>query len=802
MKGAVREDCSLSGVVDGAGNGAREEPVRGGRARVRRFIERRSPVGLFLSLGAVIFAAELLIMFLMSFFPGVSSNVKALVDAALLLVLVSPVAYVVILRPLLQQIEYRIEMLSELKDKKAVTDALLQSTHEVLKSREFKTAARAIFDKCRETIGARAGYVSILNADGSQNEVLFLDSGGRLSGDDPELSKPVCSLRDKAYSLGKTVYENGFTASGRAGDMPEGWGAPDNVMFAPLVYGGMTHGIIGLADKKGGFTDEDARVATAFGELAALSLRNVRTFELYESSERRLFRFLETLPVGVFVVDALGKPMFANAVAERILDWNTGQGELLGEVTDVFNAYVAGTGEKYPIEKLPLVRALAGQSTFVNDIEIRNARGRVPVEAFGYPIRDEKGDIIYAVTAIMDISGRKEAERALRQSEERFRRVFEQNHDAIIMFDSGMSRIADANREAEKLFGCSRGELLSGGARLIDMGSLAARIKRTSPAQGDVSTSAHRVVRDTIFTVDGQERIVDVLWQTVELMDGEFLYCSFRDVTEKIRLKEEAEERQAQLIHASKMASIGALVSGIAHEIGNPNNYILLNIELLQNFWRDALGILEQYYGSHGEFTLGGLPFSEVRQASPRLLSGISEGSYTIKNKLRELMEYVRMDKSDIRGWADVKEAVDAAVSILSSQVARYTDKLIVRHEDKLPPVKGSSQKLKQAVINLLMNSLEALPDRKHGVFVSTSFDAEHGLVVIIIRDEGVGMPGEVLERAVEPFFTTKFDTRGIGLGLYIAQSIIKEHGAELTFESEHGRGTTATIKLPTAGGA
>ena len=111
--------------------------------------------------------------------------------------------------------------------------------------------------------------------------------------------------------------------------------------------------------------------------------------------------------------------------------------------------------------------------------------------------------------------------------------------------------------------------------------------------------------------------------------------------------------------------------------------------------------------------------------------------------------------------------------------------------------VKGCAQQLEQVMVNLLLNSLQALPDRTRGVRVSTSVDRKTGMVEVFVRDEGVGMSDEVMKHLAEPFFSTKLDSGGLGLGLSISSSIVHEHNGTLDFTSEVGKGTTARIAFP-----
>ena len=154
------------------------------------------------------------------------------------------------------------------------TSALLECSQAIFIHREFQQTARSIFDSAKDLIGATAGYVALLSEDGMENEVLFLDDGGLPCTVDPTLPMPIRGLREKAYRTGKPVFENNFSNSKWMAFMPKGHVALDNVLFTPLQIDGKARGLIGLANKPGGFTENDARMLTAFGEFAAIALGN------------------------------------------------------------------------------------------------------------------------------------------------------------------------------------------------------------------------------------------------------------------------------------------------------------------------------------------------------------------------------------------------------------------------------------------------------------------------------------------------------------------------------------------------
>ncbi len=165
---------------------------------------------------------------------------------------------------------------------------LLKAAHFILNVENFNEAARHVFDSCCMLTGATAGYVALLSEDGSENQVLFLEAGGRDCTVDPSLPMPIRGLRAEAYKTGKAVYDNNFNSSQWMKFMPQGHMPLNNVLFAPLNIGGKTVGIMGVANKPSDFTDEDAHLAEAFGSLAAMSLKNSRALQLLRKNKDKI----------------------------------------------------------------------------------------------------------------------------------------------------------------------------------------------------------------------------------------------------------------------------------------------------------------------------------------------------------------------------------------------------------------------------------------------------------------------------------------------------------------------------------
>ena len=268
--------------------------------------------------------------------------------------------------------------------------------------------------------------------------------------------------------------------------------------------------------------------------------------------------------------------------------------------------------------------------------------------------------------------------------------------------------------------------------------------------------------------------------------------------TEEVRLAlEKANMYQQQLIQADKMITLGTLVSGIVHEINNPNNFIMLNTPILQEAWRDIIPILEKYYNDNGDFNMGGLKYTEMREYIAKFFSGITDGAKRIKYIVSDLKDFARQGASDMEQLIEVNAVVNSAIALVSNQIKGVTMNFLIEYGNDLHTFKGNHQRLEQVIINLILNACQALNDNKQGIFVSTSYMNDSNINLIKIKDEGEGIPADILPRIVEPFFTTKHDSGGTGLGLPVSLGIIKDHGGELEFSSVEGEGTTALVSLP-----
>jgi signal transduction histidine kinase len=272
-----------------------------------------------------------------------------------------------------------------------------------------------------------------------------------------------------------------------------------------------------------------------------------------------------------------------------------------------------------------------------------------------------------------------------------------------------------------------------------------------------------------------------------------------REVAERQKAVEELRLNQQQLVQADKMAALGVLVSGVAHEINNPNGFILLNMPTLKGIYLDALDVLDDHHRTRGEFTLGGIEYSAIRDEVPRMLDEMQGGARRIKRIVEDLKDFARREDVPALAPLDVNAVVQAAVRLVDPSIRKATRRFEAAYAPELPSVLGNGQRIEQVIVNLVLNACEALPGPERGVSLTTGADRARGTVWVRVADEGVGIAPEHLPRLTDPFFTTKRESGGTGLGLSVSEGIVKEHGGTLAFDSRVGAGTAVTLTLPAA---
>ena len=265
---------------------------------------------------------------------------------------------------------------------------------------------------------------------------------------------------------------------------------------------------------------------------------------------------------------------------------------------------------------------------------------------------------------------------------------------------------------------------------------------------------------------------------TKKIAQGNFSYIpvkshSFALIVEAFnRMIKELELRQEQLLQERKLAAVGTLTSGIAHELNNPLNNISLTVESL----------IEE---------LDELNKEESIEMLHEVLGEVERASSLVKN----LLEFSRRKKSQAFELIDLADIIDATIRLVQNQLTLSNIRLKKHIPENIPKINGNSDSLKQVFVNLFLNAIQAMPEGG-SLTVVVSQDAR-GFVSVQVADTGVGIPQDVMDRIFDPFYTTKPVGIGTGLGLSIVYGIVKKHGGHIEVQSEQGKGTTFTVFLP-----
>jgi len=264
----------------------------------------------------------------------------------------------------------------------------------------------------------------------------------------------------------------------------------------------------------------------------------------------------------------------------------------------------------------------------------------------------------------------------------------------------------------------------------------------------------------------------------------------YRDVT-----LEKTYEQQIQ--QADKLASLGQLVSGIGHEINNPNQFIRGNIKIVKQALNDMLPIVDDYQKEHPDLKIARLKYAFFREHIMTLVDDMGHGSERIKGIVEGLRGFARKDDGLLVDNVDINTLIGATQRLVQNEVHKHGE-MLLQLSDNVRLFPGNSQKIEQVLVNLIVNSAQAIPDDRKGLItVSTSMD--NNTVVVEIEDNGKGMDEKTQRQIFDPFFTTKRAKGGTGLGLAITYRILEEHGGNISVSSKSGIGTKFTIRIPVA---
>ena len=265
-----------------------------------------------------------------------------------------------------------------------------------------------------------------------------------------------------------------------------------------------------------------------------------------------------------------------------------------------------------------------------------------------------------------------------------------------------------------------------------------------------------------------------------------------------IRTKEISQQQQ-QLIQADKLSTLGILLSGVAHEINNPNSLILLNTPVIRDSFDDIRSILDSYYKENGDFLIAGLDYSRMKNEIPLMIADMLSGANRIKRIVDDLKDYSRIDDSEKKETVDINKIVRKSIRLTENSIKKYTTNFQCSYSENVGEIYGSPQKIEQVIVNLIINACQSLDDTEKKVSIKTCLSEDKQHVIVAVIDEGKGIDPEHFSHLTDPFFTTKRNSGGTGLGLYVSANIVKDHHGTMVFTPNSKSGTTVRLSLPKA---
>ncbi len=437
---------------------------------------------------------------------------------------------------------------TSLKKNEKKASMLLDATRTIPLSNSYIEAARSIYDICKDSIGATCGYVAMKSDDEMENDLLFLDDGGLPCFVDPSLPMPIRGLRKEAYDTGEVAYANDFMNSGYKEMMPDGHMDLNNVLFAPLKFGDDVAGVIGLANKKGGFKEHDIEVAKAFGEVAALALRHSTIKEDLVQKNKFSRNLLNRSPNPILVIDKKMSVTYVNKAFEKL------SGYRLSEVQGLRPPYPWWTQDNLGKIQTDLDRAMKNGGVGVEEQFQKKTGETFYVEITSTPVfKDETLD--YYLANWVDVTDRKMAQSELERSEKLHRATIENISDAVFITDD-RNRFTYICPNTHLIFGFKPNEVAV-------LGSIEKLFKKQIFSAEELDEKREILnIPVEVLNKNGQTRFLLVNVKKVNIEKGSILYTC-RDITEKKIVQDALKESQAVFLKAFQSAPVLITISRI-----------------------------------------------------------------------------------------------------------------------------------------------------------------------------------------------------------------------------------------------
>jgi histidine kinase len=504
--------------------------------------------------------------------------------------------------------------------------------------------------------------------------------------------------------------------------------------------------------------DEVGHLARSFEEMR----RNIRDqAHAFQKSKEEYQTLFEEVPCQISVQDRDFRIIQVNSVFQERF------GDRLGEYC--YRAY-KGRDEICPI--CPVDNTFkTGQAQFSEEVVLGKDGNPVYILVSTSPIFNEEGEVLAAIEMSTDITQVRLLEDELKRSEEKYRTLFNSDPNPIFILDLNTLEIQDANERALNAYGYEKENLVE--KSFLDLAEPLEwdRLRKVSwDKEGAIYKVKHQ-------TKENEAILVNIRFSSLKHMGQDTVIVTTSDVTERLK-------SEAQLIQASKMATLGEMSAGVAHELNQPLSVIKTSASFLAKKIDRNEPVASDILLSLAEEM-----DSQVDRAS------------LIINHLRQFGR-----KTDIRKMnVQLNDCIHGTFTVLGRQLELHGIKVELDLDEELPPIRGDRNRLEQIFLNLIMNARDAMDEKEalagksvEKVLQISSF-RENDKVLVTISDTGLGMSEEVKEKIFEPFFTTKPVGKGTGLGLSISFGIVLDYDGSIEFESVEGRGTTFIIRFPAA---
>jgi PAS domain S-box-containing protein len=557
---------------------------------------------------------------------------------------------------------------------------------------------------------------------------------------------------------------------------------------------------------EGPFIKEERRLIDAIAERLGRIIERYRAEEELAEKTERLRVTLESIGDGVISTDTEGHIVSLNKAAEDLTGWR--EEEALGlPLSKAFHIVDEITRDRCedPVQKVLKTGNTVGLSNHTVLIS-RDGTERFLGDSAA-PIRDRDGNIVGAVLVFRDVTERKRAEQAIRESEERYRALFEGAVDGILIADVETKRFVHANSAMCEMLGYTEEELTKLTVSDIHPKDALERVI----AEFEAQARGEKLLATDIpcLRKDGTVVYADINTAMTTIGARECNVGLFRDITKRRRMERELSQGQ-------KLQAVGQLAAGIAHEINTPTQYVGDNLRFLQDSFSDLTKVMDKCDNlrrahEKGEATselvaeldaaAKEVDLDYIKEEIPNAFKESLAGVERVTKIVRAMKEFSHPGSAE-KAQADINKAIESTVTVARNEW-KYVADVEMDFDPELPPVPCILGDFNQVILNMIVNAAHAIAgvigdgsDGKGKIKISTRRDGDSA--DIRVSDTGTGIPKEAQSRVFDPFFTTKQVGKGTGQGLAIAHDVIVEkHGGSLTFETEEGKGTTFIVRLP-----